>query len=353
VVGECQEVGVCLLVESISEIDVKNETANVSLTVGIFCSASADEQSSPSGKNKLDALWARMSFVGVVDMSKGDITQLRPEDYIPGTIGGEAEVTLKCKVDMDFASFPFDVQDVCIQLYCDPEVPTVLVSAEHFFRDGSQHGEACALATLPSTLVAEEWKLEAPIMYYGRTDSNETMLPFPAAIVHLKLVRKGAGYIKRFVSIISPLSLMALFPLQTPQLELADLFSFEVGLLFTMVAFQIIISGFLPVTSTLSILDWYTISLFTYVFVVMAVVTAKAAYHPDDTLLENMEGIPALLFAVWAAIHITFACCVYRSHVRMQVVLQTLPEQPKACFKINNPSKESGAVVARRKDKEE
>jgi len=206
---------------------------------------------------------------------------------------------------------------------------------------------------LPSALIAEEWKLEAPIMYYGWTNSDETMLTFPAAIVHLKLVRKGAGYIKRFVSIISPLSFMALFPLHTPQLELADLFSFEVGLLFTMVAFQLIISSFLPVTSTLSIFDWYMISLFAYVFIVMAVVTAKAACHPDDPMLEDMDGIPTALLALWIAIHASFALCVYRGRLRMQMILTTLPEQPKRCFKINNPCKESTPVIAKRKDKHE
>ena len=154
--------------------------------------------------------------------------------------------------------------------------------------------------------------------------------------VHLKLARRGSGYARRFISIMAGLSLCTLLPLFVPQMEGDAVLSFEIGLLFAVVAFQLLISSFLPVTSTTTAIDQcaqlstnhprrralpadaapmrhsnpqsirYAAFLFAYVFAAMVGITVVAFVGSD----EHKLWLAAVLIGFWALFHIYYAWVV-------------------------------------------
>ena len=332
-------IGICFFINTIHEIDMKNETVKVGLDVALFGKMS---------QQKLAEVFEEVYFAGTVDDNKDDeLTPLQWPQMLNGVVGAELWFDLVVKVDMDFANFPFDVQDIHIRTYIG-QTNYKLVSAEEFWEPGAgaKVGYATALLTTPTALISEEWALAAPIVYYGKSDINEAMEEFPQANAHLKIVREGDGYMKRFVSIMSLISLATLVPLCTPQMGVNDLLGFEVGLLFTVVAFQIIVSSYLPVTSTLSILDEYTTFLFSFTFLVMLVVAILGGLNPDmESFGFETTGIHIKwLFMIWAAAHLYFALSVKKLVDHRQAKLIAPQEPPKRAYKVYTAGSAGGPV---------
>merc|ERR1719240_980652 len=99
----------------------------------------------------------------------------------------------------------------------------------------------------------------------------------------------------------SMLALSAIAPLLVkPVMGAGSMLGYEIGLLFAVVAFQLLISSFLPVTSVATILDRYAFFLFAFVFTSIVVITAVSFMgEEDDDYAFKADFYAAGLFGVW------------------------------------------------------
>ena len=115
------------------------------------------------------------------------------------------------------------------------------------------------------------------------------------------------GYCKRFITVMAMMSACALLPrFVKPVMDTTSALGFEISLLFAVVAFQLLISSFLPVTSTTTILDQYAIFLFFFVFMCMCVVVIESQVETQDPWIHT-----AWLSAFWGVAHVYFGVMVW------------------------------------------
>merc|ERR1712194_446742 len=240
-----------------------------------------------------------------------EVIPITDEDLRDGVIAGEISLSLKVKVDMNYSAFPFDVQTLPILLYSG-DGDWTLVSAEHFWTDGRWSGYARAVAITPTALISEEWDLTSAAAVYDKSDISETMFSNSQIGVYITLKRKGAGYFKRFVSVNVMISAGALMPYMMPSMELTDIMARQVGLLFAVVGFQLLLSSILPPASTMSVLDHYSIGLFCFIFLLMLLVAVEGYQGPEVDTIDPEHSSVVLYgaFSVWLVGHIMFAARV-------------------------------------------
>jgi hypothetical protein len=223
--------------------------------------------------------------------------------FVEGCAAIEFCYTTTVKVDMNLVNFPFDVQEVPLRIY-DCYGDSELVPPAEFFKAGSKHKASNSVVLVRSALVSEEWEMSSPHVTFGeQSDPYETLAPYTQCTVHLKLARKGMGYAVRFVSLMCLMSLGGLLPfLVEPALEPGDSLSYQMGLLFSVIAFQLIVSSFLPVTSTTTIIDFYGMFLFSFVALCMLVITVTSSKFDGNPESGNFW----FLLLVWLGFHCWF-----------------------------------------------
>jgi hypothetical protein len=248
-------VGLCLVIYSINDINSKAEMAEVDMGVALFLRGGS--------KETLELISAHIYLISAITIKckilrkPEDLAWIKHPDILPGVVAVELHATATFKLGMEVTSFPFDVQDLLLRLYCDTW-QFYFESAETYFDEQSNVLYANALVTVPTVLMSQEWGLEETYLYYDETDSNETMFEFWQINVHVKLVRKGEGFLYKDVPVLFMISLASWLPL-----GLVDVFSthsmltYEVGLLFTVASYRSTFQSYLPISPSVSIIEWY------------------------------------------------------------------------------------------------
>jgi hypothetical protein len=318
-------IGCHITVTSIHDIDTAKELATLCFDVDFFIRAVPDDAERarinvmdcgtvPANRDEaveeLKGIFAETFVSCQVSLEKEDMTTDDwGDEMLPDVYGGEVKMTATVKVDFDLTAFPFDIQDFPLRVYQQMDRGYELVHPGQFWKPGAKSSYAQPLTTTPNALVSEEWRMEPPIHVLERTDPAETISDYSLFSVHLKLARKGAGYASRFMSVMAAMSLSGVFPLlATPRMEAGDALGYEIGLLFAVVAFQLLISTFLPVTSTTTALDQYAFFLFAYIFACMVAITAVS--WSKAGLEGHEETMAAWLLGVWALFHMYYAWIV-------------------------------------------
>lgn len=308
-------IGVSCIVSSIHNVKTLEEQANVRVEILLFYQSSVEDSAAhtdPDGKvivhPKLKKAHEELKFLGIAD--KPEVERL-PTPFVhtalaKGVHSATTTVLLNIKCDLTFDNFPFDVQDVLVRM-CFGDGSCYFATPSDFWKTDSTIGYRQVLLVPNSAMLSEAWRVAAIHALIGRTIAEETVIPSSQLTCVVKIERRGSGYFRRYVTVLALLSLCALLPL-IGRLELSDVMGFEVGLLFTVTAFQMIISSHLPVTPTLSIFDWYMILLFVFIFATMSAVSISAYYlNGDDGLAALMVEEASILFTVWGMLHIAFA----------------------------------------------
>jgi hypothetical protein len=316
------DIGICFYIQSVEDIDVQKETVTVQADIGFFVFKDKEDQDEAANVEQIKAVRDNFFFRQADAHWDDEVVPLDYDDLKDGVIGGEVGLTIAIKVDMKYDAFPFDVQTIPMLMYLQENVGEIY-SAEHFFKEGATECYARGVAIIPTALISEEWTLASAALVYEDTDPHETMGVTPQAGVHMLLKRKGAGYMKRFVSITTMISASAFLPLMIPQMGFHDVLAHQVGLLFAVVGFQLLISSLLPPTSTLSVLDQYTIGLFLFIFLIMLSVAVEAYQDPDaETMdVDTSRNHFFWTFLLWLFGHILFATrALYLNHLQRTAV---------------------------------
>jgi len=261
-------------------------------------------------------------------------------------IGGEVGVTFKVKVDMKYGAFPFDVQTIPMLMYLQ-ESTGEIYSAEHFFEDNARNYYARGVAIGPTALISEEWTLDSASLVYEDTDPHETLGYHRQAGVFMVMKRQGLGYMKRFVSITVMLSAIAVLPTMMPQMSFNDILAHQVGLLFAVVGFQLLISTILPPTSTLSVLDQYLVMLFLFIFLIMLSVALEARADPEAVTMDiDRSNVHfGCTVGAWVVGHLVFGYRVWYLMNLQKITVYTHPEPtPQAVLSITSPTMQRGTA---------
>ena len=309
--------GLCITITSIHSINTSRETAVVSFDATYFVASDSREHAFELIREMAGESWV-VGGIETSDVDEG--TEFNEQDGLaPGAYAIEFHRVSTVKMDMDLQFFPFDIQDLPLRIYIS-DTAVELVDPREFWPARSQHMCQHSLLCLPSCLISEEWQMNRPLIDFSRSDRYETLRPYPQVNVTLKLARKGAGYAIRYLSLMVVMSLGSLLPfIARPVIDTSDRLSFEMGLLFTVVAFQLIISSFLPVSSTTTVLDVYGLFLFCFVCACMAAVTFSSirveatinSSMSDETAneirMENSLSDGWWLFVAWLVFHALYA----------------------------------------------
>ena len=338
--------GLHISVTSLHDIDTTKETATVCFDADLFIKAQPDgarvqmdcgrvPTNRDEAVEELQAIFAESFVIGQLSTTQEEMTTDDwGEGLLPNVYGGEVKFTATIKVDMDLSDFPFDVQAVAIRFFQQYDRAYKIVSPARFWAKGSESLYATPLSTTPSALVSEEWELHAPLVRRGLTLPEETISAYSQVAVQLPLSRKGGAYVGRFITLMAAMSLAAVMPLAVPGMEPGDMLAYEVGLLFAVVAFQLLVSSFLPVSSTVSLLDKYGVFLFVFVFVCMTAVTFEARRDAadDDGGGPDYAALAGWLLVGWGAFHALFAVQVGVTlrHRRARLTTHAEPPRPEA-----------------------
>lgn len=147
----------------------------------------------------------------------------------------------------------------------------------------------------------------------------------------------------RFGSIMCVLSLCAMLPLiARPVMTAGDMLEFEMGLLFTVVAFQLIISTYVPISSTMSVFDMYGAFLFLHIFGTMASISVASIVSYDSNSPEAEFPNPTLhfiyLFGIWAVAHIYFLGAVFHlTRKRKAELVKSKEDNQGTAYEIIQP----------------
>ena len=279
---------------------------------------------------ELKAIFAESFVIGQIDTRQEEMTSDDWGDGLPSDVyGGEVLFTSTLKVDMDLGDFPFDVQTIALRFYQQYDRKYKLVSAASFWESGSSSLYAAPVSTTPSVLISEEWDLHAPLLKIGLTLPQETISAYSQFSVLMPLSRKGGAYAGRFMVLMAAMSLAAMMPMLIPDMSAGEMLSYEVGLLFAVVAFQLLVSSFLPVSSTISVLDKYGVFLFVFVFVCMVAITLQAHLHQEGSdLAHEFKMLSAWLLCGWSIFHILFVAQIVRTLKHSHTKLITYTEPP-------------------------
>jgi hypothetical protein len=316
------DIGICFYIQSVEDIDVQKETVTVQADIGFFVFKDDDGQDEDANVAQIKKVKDSFFFRQADAHWDDDEVVMLDCALKDGVIGGEVGLSITIKVDMKYEAFPFDVQTIPMLMYLQDRTGEIY-SAEHFFEEGSTDCYARGAAIIPTALISEEWTLASAAVVYEDTDPHETMGVTPQAGVYITLKRKGAGYMKRFVSITTMISASAFLPLMIPQMAYNDILAHQVGLLFAVVGFQLLISSLLPPTSTLSVLDQYTIALFLFIFCIMFSVSVEAYSDPDTETMDVDTSRSHFFwtFSLWLVGHIIFAArALYLNYLQKTAV---------------------------------
>lgn len=313
--------GLHISVTSVHDIDTAKELATVCFDADLFIKAQPDGPRTqmdcgtvPTTRDEaveeLKAIFAESFVIGQIETNQEEMTTDDwGEGLLPNVYGGEVKFTVTMKVDMDLADFPFDVQTIALRFFQQYDRGYKLVSPSSFWAPGSDSLYAVPLSTTPSMLVSEEWNVHAPLLKHDHTLPQETISAYSQYSVQLKLSRKGEAYAGRFMSLMAALSLCGMAPLLIPDMEAGDVLSYEVGLLFTVVAFQLLVSSILPVSSTITVIDKYGVFLFGFIFVCMGAIAVQAHFKHDQA--RHFKLLAAWLLAGWMVFHVGFVWMVW------------------------------------------
>jgi len=291
------EVGVHITICSIHDIDTTKETAVIDMDLCLFMRGE---------KEDLSDVFGGIYFVSAIskETDEDDSNPLYFPGMSPGVVGGEHCFTLTIKFDMDFNNFPFDVQDLLLSFY-QGEFEYTFVSAAKFWETNAKSLYSTPLLCVPSALVNEEWELHSPLIHYEKSDPLETMSAFTQVTVSLRFLRKGRGYVIRYMLSMMAMSFCSLLIfIPKPAAEPADMLGYEVGLLFAVVAFQLLTSSLVPMSTTITILDQY--GTFLFFFLMLTMLTISGVSWMDDSSLINWDIHAIWLFAIWLIYHFYF-----------------------------------------------
>jgi len=352
------DVGICFFIQSIEDIDVQKETVVIQADIGFFMLKDNDKDTDAQDDAADDADGESAEEMAQLENMKeqfkfrqgewefDDILRLEYDDLKDGVIGGEVGVTFKVKVDMQYAAFPFDVQTIPMLMYLQ-ESTGEIYSAEHFFEDNAKNYYARGVSIGPSALISEEWTLDSASLVYEDTDPHETLGYHRQAGVFMIMKRKGLGYMKRFVSITVMLSAIAVLPTMMPQMSFNDILAHQVGLLFAVVGFQLLISTILPPTSTLSVLDQYLVMLFLFIFLIMLSVALEARADPEvETMDIDRSNVHfGCTVGAWVVGHLVFAGRVWYLMNLQKITVYSHPEpEPQSVLSITHPTMQRGTA---------
>jgi len=360
--GQIAPLGVHITVTSIHDIDTAAERATICFDVDMFIQASPNSKgpkmdcgSIPTNREEavaeLKNIFAESFCVAQIECRAEEMTTDDwGEGILPDVYGGEVKYTVTQKVAMDLSSFPFDVQTVPLRFYQQYDRAYRFVSPAQFWEEDCSSLYATHLSTVPSALISEEWELHPPLLSQEETSPEETMSTYSTMTIHLKVARKGKGYAVRFMTLMAALSLCGILPLLVrPTMSAGDMLGFEIGLLFAVVAFQLLVSTFLPVTSTATALDQYAFFLFGFIFACMVTITA-ASFASNNAQFSHSEIHAAWLFGLWFLFHIYYASFVHSLFRKRDTNLREcglLSHKTNAAFVIANGN--SVAVVSQTK----
>jgi len=308
------EVGVHVTICSIHDIDMNNETAVVDVDISLFMRGTQSD---------LEEVFEEIYFVAAIsrETDKDSLTSLNFDEILPGIAGAELCLTVKVKFDMDFANFPFDTQDLILTFY-QAQYRHKFVSAAKFWKENASCLYSTPLLCVPTALINEEWTLGAPLIHYEKSDPLETMEAFTQVSVSLKFVRKGRAYAFRYIGSMTALSFASILPfVQLPAAEVSDMLAYEVGLLFAIVAFQMLTSSLIPMTTTISILDQY--GLFLFFFLMLTMVTITVISWVENSAIDNWNVHACWLFAIWMVYHLYFGIFVVNTIKRQTEMLNS------------------------------
>lgn len=306
-------VGLCLVVYSINDINSQAETAEVDMGVAFFL------RKSYGGKGMLKHIASHIFLVSAVtskcriSRNAEDLSWIQHPDIVADVVAVEVHVTATFKVGMEFASFPFDVQDLLLRLYCDDWV-YIFESATTYFKESSDVCYTNALVAVPTVLVSQEWGLDEIFLYYDQTCRNETMFEFSQINVHFKLVRKGEGFLYKFVLVLLMISLASWLPLGLVDVfTTSNMLTYEVGLLFTVASYRITFQSYLPITSSVSIIEWYTFFLFFFILLaILLVILCAWAESPDDINWKGRYYFVITVAVLWFLGQLGFGLWLWR-----------------------------------------
>lgn len=318
--GERVELYFCLIIDRITNVDVVNQTFSCSFDLELLWRATEDDDR----RFKEDPFNYIPSFVPMVHYPNGHLNheQIRKyhgRSYVivkPGEANIRGQVfesdEMRCKYlnqcifeiagefnePFELKNFPLDVQDLQITLKLHQQSDVIILAPK------------CLNNSLSVVLSTEDWSvadydIHPPILEtwmhdYGKGLSHATL--------RMKFARKWQIYVWRIGFFSMILSMCCLFVFTLDHNDVSDRYDTLLTLLLAAVAFQYIVHEELPKLPYLTLMDIYELFCFSFVFLVLVLVTISGYFEVSETTDNDFCYAAIIVFVFF---HIWFGCKAY------------------------------------------
>ena len=165
-----------------------------------------------------------------------------------------------------------------------------------------------------------DWEETRLVAGFGVSDTSKLLMSFTSLSVFIFLKRRSMGYVRRYLSVMALLSLIALLPLfAKPAIGTNSILSYELGLLFASVGYVFVTSNLLPPTPERTIMDRYTGFMLSFIFGIMIDMTiASRIANLDGTeTLPSPEAHGFAFVAAWVLSQIYYYVVYVRPAMKM------------------------------------
>jgi len=210
-----------------------------------------------------------------------------------------------CEI-LELNNFPVDCQDLPIHLRFETHRPQIRVMAS------SEVTELVRIIHAPGAL--PEFDVKPPILEFGSIDKfvgisynlKPEKVTFSEVTLRLKVQRKHFFYIYKIVFVLSLIQLCAssVFCL-SPVDNFSDRLSYSSTMLLTVVAFQFVVSSFVPAVDYLTLLDKFIMTVTAHVVIIMLICCIIGYSGLDNDalniviLLLNVLATPGILIVFY------------------------------------------------------
>jgi len=214
-------------------------------------------------------------------------------------VGNELWITVKLDVELiltelfEMQSFPFDCQDLTLEIQCrDPTDKIKLVPLPKIREDylpELKNERMLFLNVRRSTFTDQEWKFKNTILEIKETDPEDDAFgaKFSKIIVRFKLKRLWTMYLFRVIMVLSLLSAGSLSSFFISYENIGERLNLGVAFVLTTVAFLLVVSQWTPKIPYLTILDKYALSVLMFMLSILLESALSASSHTINVATEK------------------------------------------------------------------
>ena len=205
---------------------------------------------------------------------------------------------------LELQNFPFDVQDLALVIQEDH----ALVQAK--LAPHQRRYDFVSVDRDNSSI--NDWYFRRPICEFVESDPSDCTFnnTYSQLIIHLKMERRWYTYVTRILLFLCILSLLVLSYISIDMDDISDRLAHIVTLLLTAVAYQFIISSYLPNVSYLTLMDYYVLFIFGFISAI-GINCAILKYWEFPDIADVVMFIVFLV--VWVLTHVVFLILAKRA----------------------------------------